>query len=108
MKTKDDALRFYAKWCMRKLIWHQIYGSEEKSGLIKQMVKEWQADGVIIHLNRGCEGTGIGAMENYLALKDAGIPVVTYEGNMADPRECDRGKIFERIDDFIEILGVNQ
>lgn len=106
LKTREDALTFYAEWCMRKAIWYQFYGSEEKSKLIIQMVKEWNADGVMLHLNRGCEGTSIGIMENYLALRDAGIPVITYEGNMADPRECDRAKTFERVDTLIEMLGV--
>ncbi len=107
-KTRDEALRFYADWTLKKSIWHQFYGSEEKSKLMFQLIKEWKADGVLLHLNRGCEGTSIGIMENYLALQKAGIPIVTYEGNMADARECDRAKTYERIDTFLEMLGLKE
>jgi benzoyl-CoA reductase subunit B len=44
-------------------------------------------------------------MENRMALADAGIPVLTYEGNMGDSREVDMVQTLERIDAFMESLG---
>jgi benzoyl-CoA reductase subunit B len=43
-------------------------------------------DAGIIHLNPGCEGTAQHQMEMKNALAKMGIPVMTYEGNMAEER----------------------
>jgi benzoyl-CoA reductase subunit B len=55
-----------------------------------------------MHLNRGCEGWGIGQLEMRGALVKAGFPVLAYEGNVADPREFDEARTFARIDAFME------
>ena len=60
----------------------------------------------MIHLNRGCEGLAVGQMEIRLALAEAGIPVMTYEGNVGDPREFDEGRTLARIDAFMESVGL--
>ena len=62
------------------------------------------ADGVLIHLNRGCEGFACGQMDCRLALIEAGIPTMTFEGNMADKREFDEAQTQKRIDAFMEAV----
>ena len=52
--------------------------------MMLQIVKQWQLDGVMLHLNRGCEGLSCGIMENRLGIAEAGVPVMTFEGNMGD------------------------
>ncbi len=79
-----------------------------KSEYMLQFVKEWKVNGIIFNLNRGCEGTAVGQMENRLALLDAGIPVVTYEGNMADPRDFDYARTLSRIEVFLENQGLKK
>jgi benzoyl-CoA reductase subunit B len=81
--------------------------SERNQALIK-MVEEWQCQGVIMHLNRGCEGSTYGQMENRLALLEAGIPIMTYEGNMADKREFDEAQTLDRLESFMESLGLSR
>ena len=49
-----------------------------------------------------------GQMENRLALLKAGYPVVTYEGNMADPREFDEVQALDRIEAFLQSLGLQK
>ncbi len=62
----------------------------------------------MLHYNRGCEGLSIGIAENRLALLEAGLPVMTFEGNMGDEREFDRGRAMARIDAFMETLGLRR
>jgi len=69
------------------------------------MTKDWKTNGVILHYNRGCEGSSMGIAENRLGLLKAGIPVVSYEGNMGDDREFDEGSALARIDSFMESMG---
>ena len=71
-------------------------------------MKNWKADGVIIHLNRGCEGTAVGQMELNRFMGDQNIPCMTYEGNLADEREFDLERTIAKINTFMETLGLKK
>ena len=43
-----------------------------------------------------------------MALQEKGISVMAYEGNMADKREIDERQILDRLDSFMESLGLNK
>ena len=85
-----------------------FYLPDVRNHLLPLVVKNWNVQGVLMHLNRGCEGTAFGQMENRLALMKAGIPVVTYEGNMADKRDFDEAQTIDRIESFMEKLGLHK
>ncbi|MDP3673330.1 MAG: benzoyl-CoA reductase, bzd-type, subunit O [Telluria sp.] len=106
--TRDQALRLYADWNLSKPLWQQFFDPSVKTDMMKTIVKQWDVDGVMIHLNRGCEGLSMGVMENRLGLAQAGIPVMTYEGNMGDDREFDHGRVQNRVDSFMETLGLKR
>ncbi len=115
LETREDLVRALADWwsvhfssapdSMSILDFH--LPSERNRALIK-MVEEWRCQGVVMHLNRGCEGSTYGQMENRLALLEAGIPVMTYEGNMADKREFDEAQTLDRLESFMESLGLSR
>jgi len=50
----------------------------------------------------------MGQLENRLALIREGIPVLTFESNMADHREFDEAQILDRLDAFMENLGLRK
>jgi benzoyl-CoA reductase subunit B len=108
MRTRDDALRQYADWNLSKPLWQGFFDPEIKTEQMKTIVKEWKVDGVMLHLNRGCEGTSMGIMENRLGLARTGIPVMSYEGNMGDEREFDEVRSQARVDSFMEQMGLRQ
>ncbi len=110
IKNRDGAIRTLAGWL---LSYHTLarslrIGGEGKNSLILRLVREWQTDGVMIHLNRGCEGIALSQMEVRLSLLSHGIPVMTYEGNVADSREFDESRTLARIDAFMESLGLKR
>ncbi len=105
IETREQALRVMADWNLSKPEWQHFYDPSYKSEMMLRIVKEWHVDGAILHLNRGCEGLSLGIMENRHALQQAGVPVMTYEGNMADEREFDLNKTLSRMDTFMETLG---
>ena len=74
----------------------------ERRNIDVSIARDWNCKGVIMHLNRGCEGWAVGQLETRRALIEAGFPVVAYEGNVADPREFDEARTFGRIDAFME------
>ncbi|UCD16745.1 MAG: benzoyl-CoA reductase, bzd-type, subunit O [Candidatus Zixiibacteriota bacterium] len=102
---RDQALRILADWNLSKPEWQHFYDPNSKTEMMLQIVKQWQLDGVMLHLNRGCEGLSCGIMENRLGIAGAGVPVMTFEGNMGDEREFDEKRVMVRIDSFMETLG---
>lgn len=109
LENRDQAVRFIASWHLRRTPYFlSLFVPQDKNKQLMRMVKEWKANGVLFHLNRGCEGASLGQMENRLALIEAGIPVLTYEGNMGDKREFDPAQVLDRVDSFMESLGLNK
>lgn len=81
--------------------------STERSDQVIKLMSQWHCDGVVIHL-RGCENMTYSCMENKLALNQAGIPTMIYEGNQADARELDTNQIINRVDTFMESFGLSK
>jgi len=108
IRTREEALRIYADWNLCKPEWQHFYDPQIKTDIMLRMVKEFKLNGVILHLNRGCEGLSKGIMENRLGLVKAGGPVMTYEGNMGDEKEMDYPRTLSRIDSFMESLGLGK
>jgi benzoyl-CoA reductase subunit B len=108
MNTREQVMRLYADWNLSKPQWQHFYDPRLKTEMMKTIVKEWKVDGVMLHLNRGCEGLSLGIMENRLGLAAAGIPVMTFEGNMGDEREFDLVRTQNRVDSFMETLGLKR
>jgi len=109
LKTREDACRALAYWWLE---YHVLargirFSGPGKNNLVMKEIKDWNCDGLMIHLNRGCEGLATGQMEIRLALTEAGIPVMTYEGNVGDPREFDEPRTLARIDAFMESVGLD-
>jgi benzoyl-CoA reductase subunit B len=104
--SRDQALHVLADWSLSRPEWQHFYDADLKSKMMLRIVKEWKLDGVMLHMNRGCEGLSCGISENRLSISDAGVPVMTFEGNMGDEREFDESKTRDRIDAFMETLGV--
>jgi benzoyl-CoA reductase subunit B len=71
-----------------------------------RLALDYKVDGVVMNNDRGCRGTSVGNMESVLALKQAGIPVICYEGNVTNPRELDTNEYIRRLDSFLESLGL--
>jgi len=108
IKSRDQALRILADWNLSKPEWQHFYFPQLKSEMMIRIVKEWSVDGVMLHYNRGCEGLSLGIAENRLALLEAGMPVMTFEGNMGDEREFDESRTMTRIDAFMESLELER
>lgn len=108
LRNRDEALRYYADWNLSKPEWQHFYDPKLKTEMMLRIIREWKVDGVILHLNRGCEGLTMGIMENRLGIIKHGIPVMTYEGNMGDENEFDEKRVIARIDSFMETLGLSK
>jgi benzoyl-CoA reductase subunit B len=108
IKDRDHALWLLAEGELKgKTEWVNFYNARYKTELSVNIVKQWKCDAAILHLNRGCEGTAQHQMEVKIALQNAGLPVLTFEGNMADERQFDEARTRRLIDLFVtETLGL--
>ena len=108
-KTREDITRFYARAYLGNINYRGSFWSADiKNQQIIQLYNQWHADGVVMHLNRGCKGTGGYMLENRLALIEAGIPIVDYEGNAADRRDFDDAQVIDRLESFMESQGLTR
>lgn len=79
-----------------------------KPNEIVKMVKDWQVDGVVLMIDRGCKTLSAGQEEQILELKKAGIPRMVYEGSHADYRDFDEVGTLLRLDIILESLGLRK
>jgi benzoyl-CoA reductase subunit B len=72
---------------------------------IHRYVKEWKADGIIVHFVKSCRlfSAGQGDMRDYFT-KKLGIPTLYIESDLEDPRYFSEAQIKNRIDAFFESL----
>ena len=72
---------------------------------IRRYVKEWNADGVVIHFVKSCRlfSAGQGDMRDYLT-KQLGVPTLYIESDLEDPRYFAEAQTKNRIDAFFEAL----
>ena len=72
---------------------------------IEKYVRDWNADGVVIHFVKSCRlfSAGQGDMREYLT-RELGIPTLYIESDLEDPRYFSEAQIKNRIDAFFESL----
>ena len=105
----EDAIYAYVNTLVRGWNGGPTFQSNRcKPVTIRSLYKNWKAQAVIMHLNRGCEGLSGGQMQDKMDLSKEGVPFFTYEGNMGDPRDYDIGKIKDKMGTFMENLGVKK
>jgi len=104
-KNRDEAFRYLAE--------NHMAGSgftvDGKKRALLRMIPEWNVDGVVFHLNRGCEGISLGQMECKMAIQEKlGLPTFAYEGNAGDIREWNEAQVLDRLEAFLESMGLKK
>jgi len=105
MRNREELLRAHIDWKGKLMTGFEIFNSIAHGEVVKGIMKQWKADGMMIHLNRGCYGN-ISQKMNRLELLEAGYPVCVYEGNVGDYREFDYERSIDKIDSFFDgVIG---
>jgi benzoyl-CoA reductase subunit B len=108
LRNREDALRSLADLALDHspiVTSHMV--APQVAATVK-MVKDWHVDGVVLHIDRGCKGQSAANAETRLALREENIPCMVYESNNADPREFSEAQVMDRMDSFLESLGVSR
>jgi len=107
LKTREDALRALAEWYLLNPAFTGFTVLPKAQEMV-QIVRDWNIDGVVFHCNRGCQGLTAGQPEMRLELLRRNIPVLTYEANSADPAGFSESQIVDRLESFLEMLGLRR
>jgi len=108
IRNREEALELLADLNMKIPTFYLFHDLELNDRMNVKFVKDWHVDGVLMHLNRGCEAGCMGILETRNQLLKAGIPVMPFEGSVADERELDEARILNRVDIFLESLGLKK
>jgi len=88
----------YLSFFMRSAQWG-------KAELYKKRTREYHVDGIVFHSNRCCRNYTAEQPDIGNILRDElGIPSLTFEANMVDPRGYDDAQVKARIEAFMEML----
>lgn len=69
------------------------------------MIREYHADGFVLHSNRSCKRWSLGAYSvKKQVSKATGVPGLVIDGDMADPRAVSMDQVRHRLEPFFEML----
>ena len=71
-----------------------------------RLIEDWQIDGVMVHLARRCAPLNLNVYARMAEVRQAGIPLGTYEASEGDPKEWNESRVREDFERFFESLGL--
>ncbi len=93
--------------CMAELMlsfWY-IYDLKTRFKKLKETVKEWKLDGVLLHNNLSCRPNACGMYDlKRKLMEEEDIPALVITSDMNDPRKMNDTQVLNQIETFIEIL----
>ncbi|MDE3088836.1 MAG: 2-hydroxyacyl-CoA dehydratase [Chloroflexota bacterium] len=82
-------------------------GAGYKLATMKRMVVDYQLDGAILHSDRSCKPYSIGQVDQRDRLqREEDIPALLLEADHNDPRAFSEQQVANRLETFVEMLGV--
>lgn len=80
-------------------------GTGHKLKVMRRMVEDFEADGVILHSDRSCKPYSVGQMDQRERLtSEAGVPALLLEADHSDPRAFSEEQVSTRLSAFMEML----
>jgi benzoyl-CoA reductase subunit B len=108
VRGREDLVPYLAEWYADTPFYEDIITPQTRLTNTMRFVDEWGVDGVVIHLNRGCEGVTAGALELKRALQERAIPATVYEGNYVDRRDLSQSQVVDTLETFMESQGLKR
>lgn len=108
LRNREEALRFFAEWYIQRgaSTW---CGAKTRIDHQLHLVKEWHVDGVVYHVDRGCENNTSGVLESKIGVSNAlKVPTMIYEGNRGDTRDWSEAESIDRLESFLESVGLRK
>jgi len=108
LRTREDAVNLLARsFVDYGPIFHCLRVGEKPTEVVKKS-QDWHSQGAVLHMDIGCRGMATGVLEAKIALEEAGFPTVSYESSNSDPRDFTPGQVTDRLESFLERLGLER
>lgn len=103
LEDRADPFEFLAELALQSYI---NWNVGKRRRFLESLAGDYSVDGVVVHSVRSCRPFSVGQldMRNYLA-REAGIPTLFVDTDLADPRYFSSAQIMNRIDTFFESLS---
>jgi benzoyl-CoA reductase subunit B len=108
MRTREDAVWAQVDLGLTYHRTHTFYKVDSHIPDPLNRARDWSIDGIVFHVIRGCRAIDSHVAEAKLLVDEAGIPNTMYEGAHADPRDFDEVQVLDRLDTFLEGLGLTR
>ncbi len=83
---------------------HLNVGVDKMADTIKDFIRKFDVDGLVMHSNRSCKPYSFGQYDIQNLIKDMDIPVLMIEADMTDDRKFSESQVEARIDAFMEVI----
>ena len=105
----DDPVEYLARASYRGYLARTSYGDMAAGGTVRDVVrmcKDYQADGVIFFAHFACKQY-CGMLRLYAdgIREEAGIPTLTLDGDLLDPRVVSGAQMRNRLNEFFQVLA---
>jgi len=84
---------------------YTVSGTPRGLGLFRQWIRDFKADGVVMHRATSCRATSFGEQHFQNQLAKDGVPSLIFESDIGDPRAWSDSQIKTRVQAFIETLA---
>ncbi|MFX1499901.1 MAG: 2-hydroxyacyl-CoA dehydratase subunit D [Promethearchaeota archaeon] len=82
-----------------------IYDLKTRFEKLKETIKEWEIDGIIMHDNLSCRPNACGMYDlKRKLMEESDIPSLVITSDMNDPRKMNETQVLNQIESFMEIL----
>jgi benzoyl-CoA reductase/2-hydroxyglutaryl-CoA dehydratase subunit BcrC/BadD/HgdB len=82
------------------------HGAEHRDRILSRLVRDFGADGFVLHSNRSCKRYSLGQLQVRRDVAEAtGKPGLVIEADMADPRSVSFENLKQRLVPFFEMIG---
>ncbi|MDP2952420.1 MAG: 2-hydroxyacyl-CoA dehydratase family protein [Chloroflexota bacterium] len=110
MNPGEDPLEFMARRSFDRYTWyHQRaleWGGDPEAQLLLDWIKDYRADGIVMHASKSCRATTIGQIHFKNMLQEhAGVPSLFLESDIVDVRDYSEAQTKLQIDAFMETVA---
>ncbi len=106
VETRDDAVRLMVESMMENPATCGFLVAPRIEETVNR-ARDWHADGVVLHCDRGCQACPASMPEIRSALTEQGLPTMVYESSCGDSRELNEAHVIGSLESFMEVLGLS-
>ena len=108
LKTREEALNVLIDFYVNNPTIQSLFPFSANTKSQVKLMEQWHTQAAVFNLSYDCKGMTSGQLEARLAIQKRGFPTLLYEVSSCDPRDFDEVQVTDRLDSFLESLGLSK